>query len=370
MGGKHNNDQLLYQDILLYSTINGTFRFSELGQWLVRNNREMLSYYDSTSSKKNTPYARRVHGQTKRIQNKLDDLVGLKLIDVKEPVEARKNKMIGTPSYSSTKPGYLLRWLIKAKDEEYSNYSVTHSQFTQNIENKNYKINSSQSKKEFATIQQILDIIDFYSKINDSYSLAFVNKFCKKCNEKGNFIHIIAFFMETILPRYNISNGRDLVVLFTGLRHSLNWILADPHVFYETLDGLDEEAKKVLLYQFKMEIEEYHHQNYLVLDLPALEFNTKPSPNHSYSNTLVVPGKEWQVIRFNNIADHSKVTIPAYCETCKSDRSFIIDISAYLKSITYAHNTSKTMVSGKCSKCSNFIGTHTMRLSHSGPFWL
>ena len=223
LGGQHNNDQLLYQNILHYSTINSTFRFSELGNWLVRNNREMLSFYDGTSSKKNTPYSRRVHGQERRIQNKLDDLIQLKLIDAKETVKSHKNNL-NTQLYSSTKSGQLLLLLIKAKDEELSGYY-----------------------RKTPTIQSILDIVYSYSKVNDSCVLAFVNKFFKKCNEKGNLISIIGFFMETILPRYKITNGRDLLVLFLGLHHSLNWILATPQIFCETVNDLDKEAKKVVI---------------------------------------------------------------------------------------------------------------------------
>lgn len=349
LGGQHNNDQLLYQNILHYSTINNTFRFSELGNWLVRNNKKMLSFYDGTSSKKNTPYSRRVHGQERRIQNKLDDLIQLKLIDAKEIVKSQKNNL-DTPLYSSTKPGHLLILLIKAKDEEII------------------------GKKQSPTVQHILDIVDSYSKLNDSCSLAFVNRFFKKCNEKGSLISIIGFFMEAILPRYNITTGRDLLVLFLGLHHSLNWILAAPQIFCETVNELDEEAKKVVLYQFKMEIEEYYNQNHLRWDLPASEVNTsqglRSSSEHSYSNTIMVPGKEWQLMRLYNIGDSSKVTIPAHCEVCKTDRSFTIDISVYFKHIIYAHHTNQTMVGGNCSKCCNVICTHTIRLSHFVAAWL
>jgi hypothetical protein len=342
IGGYHNNDQLLYQDILYYSTTNHTFRFSELGNWIVRKNREILSFYDSTSSKKNTPYSKRVHGYRKRIQNKLDDLIRLKLIDIKGTVKAEKNILI-TPLYSSTKPGHLLILLIKAKDEEIT------------------------GKKETPTVQHILDIVDFYSKLNDSCSLAFVNRFFKKCNEKGSLIGIIGFFMEAILPRYNITTGRDLLVLFLGLHHPLNWILASPQIFCETLTELDEEAKKLLLYEFKMQIEEYYNQNYLRWDLPALESNTKDS----YSDTITVPGKEWQLVRFNNISDHSKVTVPAYCEACKSNRSFLVDIFIYLNEIIGAHRPNQSvMTGGDCSKCANSITTHVMRLPHFIAAWL
>jgi hypothetical protein len=54
------------------------------------------------------------------------------------------------------------------------------------------------------------------------------------------------------------------------------------------------------------------------------------------NNCLAVPGKEWQIARFNNIQEYSKITIPGFCYECKSQRPFIIDILRYFDFIIAA----------------------------------
>lgn len=121
---------------------------------------------------------------------------------------------------------------------------------------------------------------------------AFIIKFFKKEFEKGRFGFIIGFFIWPILPKYRVENGRDLLKLFLGLRHSLNWIIVSPDSF-DTLDELDEETKKLLLFHFKMEIEEYYKENYLVEELRIMEFHNRylRQPN-DYSKLTAVPGRE------------------------------------------------------------------------------
>jgi hypothetical protein len=53
--------------------------------------------------------------------------------------------------------------------------------------------------------------------------------------------------MDAILPWYKEhNNGHHILVLvlFLRLRNSLNWILANPKSFFETLDELDDKTKK------------------------------------------------------------------------------------------------------------------------------
>jgi hypothetical protein len=59
------------------------------------------------------------------------------------------------------------------------------------------------------------------------------------------------------------------------LRSPLNWILAIPDLFVETLNELDKKAREVMLFQFKKEIERYHEENYLSEELEISELNKK-----------------------------------------------------------------------------------------------
>jgi hypothetical protein len=153
--------------------------------------------------------------------------------------------------------------------------------------------------------------------------------------------------------------------------------LANPQIFRKTLDELDEEEKKIILLQFKMEIEGYHNKNYLREDLVARELNLMIakeldlSTNQDYSNSIMIPGMSWEKMRIHNIGNYSKVTIPAFCETCKLDGAFLLDIFTYLDHIVQAHVGPERvqLVGGNCSRCGNIICTHIMRLPHFVAAW-
>jgi hypothetical protein len=65
------------------------------------------------------------------------------------------------------------------------------------------------------------------------------------------------------LPNSRVNNGHELLRLFLGMSHSVNWILSDSETFFDVLCKLDEETRRIVLFQIKMEIEEYYNSNYL-----------------------------------------------------------------------------------------------------------
>jgi hypothetical protein len=179
-----------------------------------------------------------------------------------------------------------------------------------------------------STIQHIFDLIYKCVEISDSYTLLFVNKFFEKCMQKSRFDFIVEFFLSSILPWHTLSTGGDLLLLFLGIRSPLNWIIADPEAFIETLMELNAEVRAIILFQFKKEIEEYYNANYLREELAAKEFNEKlvlesrkknlrmnqlessrwsvskdtaSNQNDEISNIIRIPGKEWQETQFYNI---------------------------------------------------------------------
>jgi hypothetical protein len=172
-------------------------------------------------------------------------------------------------------------------------------------------------------------------------------------------------------------------------------MLADPDSFFEVLMDLNGEAKTVILFQFKMEIEQYHKENYLKDELKAREFNekltiqdkkkelkaeqlglskqtgNKESQNDLY-NIIRIPGKEWEITQFCNIGDYSTVSIPGYCDVCKEHRSFLIDIFTYLHCVLSTHTSAEgySIASGECTICNQVsISAHVMRLNHFVSAW-
>jgi hypothetical protein len=92
--------------------------------------------------------------------------------------------------------------------------------------------------------------------------------------KEANFTSLL-IFLRTILPRYRVENGRELLKSFLGIRHSLNWIILFPDSFLDTLQELDDETSKLVLFHFKIEIEEYYKENYLLEELRIMEFHNE-----------------------------------------------------------------------------------------------
>jgi hypothetical protein len=345
----------LYQDILKYGIqheYNDSFRFTDLAHYLLKTNEEFYNYY--TGSKGHVPISARIANNRHRIQNCIDNLQRLGLIYEKSFVKAEKYKSQDIPLYDFTIEGYFLAWLIEGTDSRY---------MKKNSNNGNQKI--------YSAIEHLIDIIDSFVKIRNSYILIFITKFVAKCKQKGTFPHIIHYFMNAILPWSKVKNGRELLRLFLGLSHSLNWILADTDVFYESLNELDLETKKITLFQFKMEIEEYYNTNYLTDGWEIAKINQevmrKKEPKrmsldniNNYSNAIIISGKKWEMMRFKNIGDYSKVTIPGFCYVCNTDQSFLLDTFEYLNDIVGGHRPYPSgVVSGDCTECGKKYGVST-----------
>jgi hypothetical protein len=368
------NNALLCQDILRYGRdqkySSGGFRFSDLVNWLMRNNLEFINYYSGYKVK--TPYSLRLANNRQRIQKLVDQLITLGLVKIKSLTTAEKNKKEPIEVYDFTIEGRFLSWLIKVRDEKNSGEESPY------------------------TIQRIFDLIYKCVEISDSYTLLFVNKFLEKCMQKGKFDFIVEFFLSSILPWHTLSTGRDLLLLFLGIRSPLNWIIADSEAFIETLMELNGEVRAIILFQFKKEIEQYHDANYLREELAAKEFNEKlfleskkndlrmnqlePSrwsvnkdihSNEEVSDVIKIPGKEWQETQFYNIDNYRHVSIPGYCDICKEHRSFLVDIFTYLACIIYTYFPhTDSSVSGQCTICGNgIISTRVMRFDHFISAW-
>jgi hypothetical protein len=321
---------LLCMDILKYATEkkgNDAFRFEDLARWLLSRNDEFFNFYKGT--KKHVTWSARIANRRQRIQRHIDNLVQLGLLEEKSTTKAKKNR-VDIPTYDFTLAGYLLAWLIK---------------------------NTVDSARHLS------DIVNSCKEFNDSCSLVLVTNFFRKCNQRGIFTYIISFFMSNILPRSLVTHGRDLLLLFLGIPNVLNWLSAAPEIFIETLKELDTETKKIMLFNCKMEVEEYYNQNYLKQSLPIAELNMKAArrakididTDRSYSSIITVPGKEWQMARFNNAQDYSRVAVPGSCDRCKSESSFLVDIFRYFDCIIAANRPYPSkLVSGNCTKCGNY----------------
>ena len=370
----------------------------------MKRNNEFCNYY--TGHKAHTPPNARVANKRQRIQRHIDNLIQLGLIYEKSVVKAEKNH-VDIPLYDFTFEGYLLAWLNKAKgtsvdnrkaiNEDDNNQKTFVKNNTKEIDDRlkgalysppskyeTKKDGNNNQKPLPMAVQRVLDTVELCSKINNSCIILFIVNFFKECNKNGRFSFIIDHFMNAILPNSHIIHGKDLIALFLGLSHSLNWILPAPNQFYKILKELDEETKKLVLFQFKMEIEGYHNKNYFPdeslfirqinrrIQRQILGYQeTDPNPNEG-NTVAAVPGKEWETIRFDNAANHSNVVLPGFCDKCESKRSFVISIFTYLDSLVNAYHGRyhSRIVSGNCFKCGQYsVSTSVMMLPHFVAPW-
>jgi hypothetical protein len=187
---------LLYQDILRYAREqqcmndgNG-FRFTDLANWLMKNNLEFLQYY--SDSAKHIPHNVKVANNRQRIEGLLDGLIRLGLLKIKMIIQAEKNKE-PTELYDFTVEGHLFSWLIKAKYDEESLHKEIKPEIIQNRAVIKPEDKELMNKIRSNTIQPIQDIIDKCAEISDSYTILFVDRFFKKCVKKGSFSSIVSF---------------------------------------------------------------------------------------------------------------------------------------------------------------------------------
>lgn len=334
------NNALLYQDILAYGKKkNEGFKFTELANWLLQKNREFIDEFSGSKAK--TPLSTRLAIKRNRIQRHIDNLVQLGLVYEKTKIKGVKNQS-PTPLYDYTLPGYLVTWLLD--------------------------INMNYLDKTDETIHKVLNVIHYFVIVKDSASVIFISNFFDICKNKGTFDSVISYFLGLILPKSRITDGYHLLRLFLGLSHSLNWILADREAFFEALDDLDEGFRKIVLFQIKMEIEEYYNSNYLteewkhskmIYDIYRnnKEF-TRDIHFHDFLNIVAVPGKKWQLMRFNNIINYSNVVVPGFCSSCNKEQPFVIDVFEYFNRIIAAYGVHPfNSVSQDCNECGKAFGS-------------
>src|SRR5215212_3224518 len=253
-GRDYTDDAFLYQDILAYyiiikksSSENVSFKFTELASWLLRNNREFRAYYDSTSTRRNTPYNARIHAQRIRIQNKIDDLTTLKLIEIKRNVKGQKN-ILKTPLYAYTKLGYLLTLIIQSTLLE---KQICDERMSEKIVNINKELDIVSNELFY-----LLDSVFFKVQENSSSATIFYSHFFKRCRDKGVFNKLIEHIVDIAHSNLGIRNMSDL---FDHVVH-LDFKEAETRRYFldlwrEAVEELESNQKALVLYQMKLDAE-------------------------------------------------------------------------------------------------------------------
>jgi hypothetical protein len=302
--GIYTKDAQLYQDILRYSIIinqdnqvnnDASFRPWDLAGWLVENNHEYKGLYQGRHVKKNY----KIENTLPRIKRKINDMEHLYLIE-ESIIDKAKKVDTDITLYRYTKSGYFLAWLIDTENEnEY---------------------------RRSTAIQKVHDIVNLYLSTKDTSRSTFLSNFFQRCEEKGIFVNNPTYFLSSSGEIPPLTNELSLLELFLDVPNTLYWVTTYPAIFIETLDNLDAEIKKALLFQFKMEIEVFY--------------------NNYYST------KHWEIMRYNNISNYSTVTVPGFCSGCNSEVPFQYDIINYFHSLsTMKMPYPSGIITTTCTKC-------------------
>ena len=289
-----NTNRRIYRDILLWNvnlilqgqaSIGNQFGFTQLGNWLIEHHRSFIEEYAGSHLTKSY----RLHAKRNYIQSRLDDLIGLRLIKKEGTMKSEKNKT-DTPIYKFTPGGDLVGFLLIA------------SKTPRNIQDESTHRDAS---------YMALSIFNTFLKQFESSTFLFLSNFITKCQEKelhtsDRFIR----FMRDIFPHlyisadFNVRMSRIMIMSIPTLYPEL----AD--TFFQTLNELNEETKRLLLFQFKIDIETDYYYPYRTI------------------SSIV---KEWELMRIQNVQDYSKVTLSGYCEECKSSYPFVQDIIKFIQ---------------------------------------
>jgi hypothetical protein len=265
-----------------------SFRFTELGKWLLNNHQPFLKEYAGS----HLPKSYRLHAKRNYIQSRLDTLVRANLIVKDGMVKSEKNNT-DTPKYSFTVGGEFLGCLIEAR-------------------NKNKPRTVEDEDIHLLASQELFDLLDIDLEENADSLSVLLRKFFTKCKEKeGMFEELINVWAYSIFSFYFPNQSSRLDVR----QRLLTFPPSSPKIgkiFHESLKELDEQSQRSLLFQFKLDFES---------DYSEIRFYWR-------SKTL----KDWEIMRYQNIQDYSKVTLLGYCEGgCELLYPFLMDIFKFIE---------------------------------------
>ena len=300
--GQYTNSARTYQNILRYSLFlkqnprrendNGkSFSWWSLIDWLTSNK-------NNNSEDKGTK--NRIENPQKTIKKKLQNLVKLKLIYVSESRPGTKR--IGTALiYQYTKLGYLLAWIIESFDENCDQKLV--------------------QNEIYALVSDIFTIKEYSSSFN-----IFLSKFFKKCKERNVFGNIIAMFRRGVCE-VNLIKMADLFQYIWSLDFAeVKDRIYFNNLFDETINELEPEIQKLVLYALKLNIER---------KMKDISYNFE----------------RFEKKRFGIRKDYDKVALECLCGICKRLVYIKLDLLDYRKRITNSYFELASVILAKCQQC-------------------
>jgi hypothetical protein len=294
--GKYSNQACLSQDLLRYHSIinqthlqNNSFKFNKLLEWIVLNNNEITDEYQG--SKSHTTLSNKKHAHEERVKHFFQGLINLNLIRQSGTTHAKKLSNLEIPTYEYTKSGIFLVLIIKSMN-------LTNVIAITKKENTFVEL-----KKQLDNVHsEIYEVFNLAYKINQDSPASdiFYSIYFQKSKDKQLFDKLVNRIQFILNWDHGIRSVPDL----------LERAIYDPffekrprsdftNLFYESIEGLDQENQKLILYEIKILAEGKFKGK-----LEEMTHLTRP----------------YEEFRFNLRGDYKRFAFEGYCKNCKSSR--------------------------------------------------
>jgi hypothetical protein len=291
----YTTNALLKQDILSYyfrvikKEKEYSFRFWDLGMWLLTKNLEFSNYYKGSHLK----HRDRFDNRKTRMLSALNDLIGLRLIRGAGTAKAKKVD-IDVQIYEYTKGGQLLALLIKGLDP----------------------------KQRQSANSEIYDLaVNAYGANEDSSSIT-ISRFLRKCKDRGLFNKLVDYVYYLVHLDLKFKTSYDLFqYIFNSDFRGSDVQRELVALWFETVQELEPEIRKLMVYGFKRNVE------------------------NRFENKQESLSREYEQFRFELRGDHEKIALEGYCLNCKRKGNLGIHYSQYLKIIN------NNVIRAQCSHC-------------------
>jgi hypothetical protein len=241
------------------------FTFTEIANWLV----DHFPKYQTKYSSSNIPKNYRVHTHRTYIQARLDQLVGMNILQILGTRPALKNGAVNVPFYALTESGIFLASLLESDSDEVS------------ISTK--------------AARQVYNILFSHLARRGTAMSILYQKIMLKIEQK-DILQLYVGLMKNALTTglYPLNNILDIVDLTLSPNVLTTFNLLEQHrdLFIESFNELDEEIQELVEFEFKLHAE---HIDFSVIDA----------------------GLRWERTRLANANDSSKITLLGYCDQCR-----------------------------------------------------
>jgi hypothetical protein len=283
---KDSKDALACRDILSwYTKLTAKeeqiqdFDTTKVGHWLLEHHQPFIDDF-TRPPESHTRISYRLQSKRPYIKNRLNDLLGLGLIEERGTILAEKG-VVKKKVYAFTKEGCLWSWLIEAR-------------YAENKERRSVAINNF-----FGELSAF--VMEFHTSFTDAF-VEYVNR----CTSEGIFVELDEYYFEHLVHSlFPLTQNYFRFFRFSFL-FGLYTNEATSRILVGILEKLDENTQALVLMQLKLDIESNYYD----------EMNTS---------------KEWESHRYDNISNHNVVTVQGYCLECKSLWPYTFDIFEFLK---------------------------------------